>query len=70
MEQKYEIGDSVVLLSGGPRMTITGDRFGNGPDGHPCFDGYYRCTWRDENNVKRQILHQDTLKLVATGKII
>jgi len=67
VEQKYKIGDVVVLQTGSLSMTIIGDRLGDDPDSGFCFDGYYRCAWFNEAKVYREIFPQNALKLVARG---
>ncbi len=57
MIQKFQIGQVVVLKSGGPKMTIEADELGLAETSvsksgltpeqefEPVFNGKYRCTW-------------------------
>jgi len=63
MEQKYKVGDVVVLKSGSPPMTIINDRLGEDLKHGYCFDGNYRCAWFNDTNEFREIIPQDALKL-------
>jgi len=54
MEQKFKIGDLVVLKTGS-----------DDPGRGYYFDGTYRCAWFDETNEYREIFSQDVLKLVT-----
>jgi uncharacterized protein YodC (DUF2158 family) len=65
MEQKFKIGDLVVLKTGSPLMTIINDKLGDDPGRGYYFDGTYRCDWFDETNEYREIFSQDVLKLVT-----
>jgi uncharacterized protein YodC (DUF2158 family) len=64
MEKKFEIGQSVILKSGGPTMTITklidtiSLRGGSG-----SFTGKIECNWFIENELKKGEFPQDALKL-------
>jgi uncharacterized protein YodC (DUF2158 family) len=65
MEQKFKIGDIVVLKSGSPPMTIIDDRLGDDPRHSYFFDGTYRCAWFNETNEFREIISQDALRLYS-----
>jgi uncharacterized protein YodC (DUF2158 family) len=65
MEQKFKIGDLVVLKIGSPLMTIINDKLGDDPDRDYYFEGTYRCAWFDETKEYREIFPQDALKLVT-----
>jgi uncharacterized protein YodC (DUF2158 family) len=61
MEQKFKIGDTVVLKDGSPRMTIINDKLGEDPEYGFVFDGTYRCAWFNETSEFREIYPQDAL---------
>jgi uncharacterized protein YodC (DUF2158 family) len=63
MEQKFKIGDVVVLKTGSPRMTLINDKLGDDPELGFVFDGTYRCAWFNETKVFREIFPQDALML-------
>jgi len=65
MEQKFKIGDVVVLKTGSPRITIINDKLGDDPEHGYFFDGTYRCAWFNEINEYREIFPQDALKLFS-----
>ena len=44
-EQLFQLGDVVILKSGGPRMTINDDKLGFAFDGPRYFSGNYECIW-------------------------
>lgn len=56
MEQKFKIGDVVVLKSGGPDMTIHADEI-NDAD----FFGIYECVWFVDEEMKFENFHQNAL---------
>lgn len=63
MEQKFKIGDVVILKSGGPKMTISGDKTGMDFKLGRIFNGSYDCSWFDEKNIKCSgRFPQDSLK--------
>ena len=64
MEQKFKIGDIVVLKDESPHMTIINDKLGDDPEYGYFFDGTYRCAWVNETNEFREIYPQDVLILV------
>jgi uncharacterized protein YodC (DUF2158 family) len=55
---KYEIGDVVMLKSGGPSMTIT--NIGDYPDTSPS-PGLL-CAWFDGRNKFEAVFHPDTVE--------
>jgi uncharacterized protein YodC (DUF2158 family) len=64
MEQKFKIGDIVVLKDESPHMTIINDKLGDDPESGYFFDGTYRCAWFNDTNEFREIYPQDDLILV------
>ena len=64
MEQKFKIGDIVVLKNESPHMTIINDKLGEDPEYGYFFDGTYRCAWFNETNEYKEIYPQDDLMLV------
>lgn len=62
MDQKFKIGDSVVLRVGsGPKIVID-DRLGEYKDLVDFFNGNYQCAWYDHRgDIKLEILPQDGL---------
>ena len=65
MEQKFKIGDIVVLKSGSPPMTIINDRLGDDQRPGYFFDGTYRCAWFNETKDFKEIIPQDALRLYS-----
>ena len=65
MEQKFKIGDVVVLKTGSPKITIINDKLGDDPERGYFFDGTYRCAWFNEVKEYREIFSQDALKLYS-----
>ena len=65
MEQKFKIGDIVVLKDESPHMTIINDKLGDDLDLGYVFDGTYRCAWFNKTNEFKEIYPQDVLKLVT-----
>jgi uncharacterized protein YodC (DUF2158 family) len=63
MEQKFKIGDVVILKSGGPLMTITGDKTGANISIGKVFSGRYDCRWFDGDEMKHAQFPQDALEL-------
>jgi uncharacterized protein YodC (DUF2158 family) len=64
MEQKFKIGDIVVLKDESTQMTIINDKLGDDPEHGYFFDGTYRCAWFNDTNEFREIYPQDDLILV------
>ncbi len=64
MEQKFKIGDIVVLVSGSPKMTIINDKLGDDPEKGFIFNGMYRCAWFNERTEYREIFPEEVLVLV------
>jgi uncharacterized protein YodC (DUF2158 family) len=64
MEQKFKIGDIVVLKDESTQMTIINDKLGDDPGHGFFFDGTYRCAWFNETNEFREIYPQEDLILV------
>ena len=62
MEQKFKIGDIVVLKTGSPLMTIINDKLGDDPENGYYFDGTYRCAWFTDTMEYKEIFPQETLK--------
>ncbi|GIQ60328.1 hypothetical protein Flavo103_34640 [Flavobacterium collinsii] len=63
MEKKFKIGDSVILKSGGPTMTVTafiGTRPMSGPS---QYTGRVTCSWFTDNKVQTADFPQDSLEL-------
>ncbi|MCU0446434.1 MAG: DUF2158 domain-containing protein [Microscillaceae bacterium] len=68
IEQKFKIGDCVVLKIGGPKMSVTyaNKQMSKGDDPlipKLIFNGYYICQWFDNNEQKNADFHQDELEL-------
>ena len=63
MEQKYKIGDIVMLKSGSPQMTISNDKTGTDFSRGKVWNGNYICTWFDGDEMKNGRFPQDALKL-------
>ena len=61
MEQKFKIGDIVVLKDESTQMTIINDKLGDDPESGYFFDGTYRCAWFNETNEFREIYPQHVL---------
>ena len=64
MEQKFNIGDIVVLKDESTQMTIINDKLGDDPEQGYYFDGTYRCAWFNDTDEFREIYPQDDLILV------
>ncbi|CAI2765696.1 YodC family protein [Flavobacterium collinsii] len=63
MEKKFQIGDSVVLKSGGPTMTVT-RHIGTTPLSGPSqYTGRVQCSWFIDNKVERDEFPQEALEL-------
>ena len=63
MEKKFEIGNCVILKSGGPTMTVT-KHVGTTPlRGASQYSGKIDCTWFFENELKFGTFPQDTLEI-------
>ncbi|PWT96810.1 MAG: DUF2158 domain-containing protein [Bacteroidetes bacterium] len=60
--EKFKIGDTVVLNSGGPKMTIAAKYMIQSPGGQKTFEGFYKCTWFSNEDLKEGKFHQDSLK--------
>lgn len=65
MDQKFKIGDKVVLKTGSPQMTIINDKLGDDPELGYIFDGTYRCAWFDDTREFKEIFPQDTLEFAT-----
>ncbi|WP_203293885.1 YodC family protein [Luteirhabdus pelagi] len=63
MEQKFKIGDVVILKSGGPSMTITSDKTGTDFHKGKVWNGRYDCKWFDGDEMKQGRFPQDALEL-------
>ena len=63
MEQKFKIGDVVVLKSGGPAMTITNDKTGTDFSKGKVWRGRYDCKWFDGDEMKQARFHQEAIEL-------
>ncbi len=63
MEKKFKIGDSVILKSGGPCMTVTGFRKTRPIKGEGQFNGRIECTWFKDTEVLHGDFPQDALEL-------
>ena len=62
MESKFTIGETVMLKSGGPEMTVQKTVFTSSWDGSVLpFNGEIDCTWFDNGKRVTQSFHQDTL---------
>lgn len=62
-EKKFQIGDIVLLKSGGPKMTVT-KHVGTTPFSGPSqYTGNVECTWFIDNELKRGTFPQDSLEL-------
>ena len=63
MNQKFKIGDKVILKTGSPKMTIINDKLGDDPELGYIFEGTYRCAWFDDTREFKEKFHQDALYL-------
>lgn len=63
MEQKFKIGDVVLLKSGSPEMTISNIKKVKSMSGPSVFKGFYECKWFEGNNVCKDDFHQDALEI-------
>jgi uncharacterized protein YodC (DUF2158 family) len=62
MDQKFKIGDSVVLRLGSRPKIVIDDRLGEYKDTVDFFDGTYQCAWYDiKGDIKLEILPQENL---------
>jgi uncharacterized protein YodC (DUF2158 family) len=62
MEKKFKIGDSVILKSGGPTMTVT-KHVGTIPLSGPSqYTGRIQCTWFIDNKVEKAEFPQEALE--------
>ena len=69
MEQQFNIGDSVVLITGSSPKVVLDDKLGEDKNGMHYFDGTYQCAWYDSNqDIKIEIISQDDL--VPTRKLV
>ena len=59
--EKFKIGDIVVLKSGGPKMTVASKFLIQSPAGEKTFEGFYKCTWFNNGEMKEGKFHQDAL---------
>lgn len=62
MEIKFKLGDTVILKSGGPIMTVTKYITTVG-GGSSMYTGNIECTWFFGNELKYGTFPQDALKL-------
>jgi uncharacterized protein YodC (DUF2158 family) len=67
MDQKFKIGDIVILKDESPRMTIINDKLGEDPDSGYFFDGTYRCAWFNETNEFKEIYPQNDYELAQNS---
>ena len=63
MEQKFKIGDVVVLKSGGPKMTISNDKTGVDFSRGSVWNGRYDCKWFDGDAMQSGRFPQDSIEL-------
>lgn len=63
MEQKFKIGDVVILKSGGPKMTITNDKTGVDMSLGNVWNGRYDCKWFGGDSMQRSRFPQDSLEI-------
>lgn len=63
MEKKFEIGQSVILKSGGPTMTVTKHIGTINVSGPSQFSGKVECNWFIDNELKKGEFPQDALEL-------
>jgi len=63
MEQKFKIGDVVILKSGGPKMTITNDKTGVDMSLGNVWNGRYDCKWFDGDSMQKSRFPQDSLEI-------
>lgn len=63
MEQKFKIGDIVILKSGGPSMTITNDKTGVDLSKGKVWNGNYDCKWFDDKTMQKGRFPQNTIEL-------
>ena len=64
MEEKFNIGDVVVLKSGSNAMTIAGQEKKHMDMTSPAtFTGRYHCVWHANGIEQNSTLHQDALEL-------
>jgi uncharacterized protein YodC (DUF2158 family) len=69
MDQKFHIGDSVVLKIGSSPKVVLDDKLGEDKNGMHYFDGTYQCAWYDANqDIKIEIISQDDLS--PTRKLV
>lgn len=65
MSKKFNKGDTVVLMSGGPLMTVTGYKklMNPGSMAWEETDEEVECVWFEKNDKKSGVFHQDTIIL-------
>ena len=63
MEQKFKIGDVVVLKSGGPSMTITNNKTGMDLSKGKVWAGNYDCKWFEGETMHKGRFPQDSIEL-------
>ena len=63
MEQKFKIGNVVILKSGGPSMTITNDKTGIDLAQGKVWTGSYDCKWFEEKTMHKGRFPQDSIEL-------
>lgn len=70
MAQKFQVGDTVQLKSGGPVMTV--ERYGTGTEGsRPGMHGptnSVKCLWFEGVKLHSRNFHEDMLELVTKGQ--
>lgn len=64
MELKYKIGDMVMLISGGPIMTVVelNKTMARNRGDVDNYNGTVKCSWFEGNEAKSVTFHQDALK--------
>lgn len=65
MEEKFKVGDTVKLKSGGPVMTVNeiGTRLKN-LRGDSEFSGQIKCIWFNNGSLNQKSFSQDALEAV------